>query len=97
MFTSDYFNTALQHAGTIVFRVLIEAIHYLVNENASITKMKRLSNAAGAYCLIDVQQLTSLNLVLRTTIMTPVKPQISKFKAEKHFQKGFNVLRRLYS
>ena len=46
---------------------------------------------------INVQKLTSLNLVLRTTIMTPVKPQISKFKAEKSCQVGFNVSRRLYS
>jgi hypothetical protein len=29
------------------------------------------------------EKLTSLKLVLRTTIMTPVKPQISKFKADK--------------
>jgi hypothetical protein len=29
--------------------------------------------------------------------MTPVIPQISKFKAEKSCQMGFNVLRRLYS
>ena len=29
--------------------------------------------------------------------MTPVKPQISKFKAEKSCQMGFNVSRRLYS
>ena len=27
--------------------------------------------------------ISSLNLVLRTTIMTPVKPQISKFQADK--------------
>ena len=40
---------------------------------------------------------TSLNLALRRTIMTPVKPQISKFKAEKSCQVGFNVSRRLYS
>ena len=46
---------------------------------------------------INVQKLTSLNLVLRTTKMPPVKPQISKFKAEKSCQVGFNVLRRLYS
>jgi hypothetical protein len=32
---------------------------------------------------IDAQKLTSLNLVLRATNMTPVKPQISKFQAEK--------------
>ena len=31
---------------------------------------------------INVQKLSSLNVVLSTTIMTPVKPQISKFKAE---------------
>ena len=37
---------------------------------------------------INVQKLTSLNLVLRTTKMTPVKPQISKFKAEKSCQVG---------
>ena len=30
-------------------------------------------------------------------IMTPVKPQISKFKAEKSCQVGFNVLWQLYS
>ena len=35
---------------------------------------------------INVQKLTSLNLVLRTTKTTPVKPQISKFKAEKSFK-----------
>ena len=29
--------------------------------------------------------------------MTPVKPQISKFKAEKSCQLGLNVLQRLYS
>ena len=44
-----------------------------------------------------IKKLTSLNLVLRTTKMTPVKPQISKFKAEKSCQVGFNVSRRLYS
>ena len=29
--------------------------------------------------------------------MTPVQPQISKFKAEKSCQVGFNILQRLYS
>ena len=29
---------------------------------------------------VNVQKLISLNLVLRTTIMTPVKPQISKLR-----------------
>jgi hypothetical protein len=43
----------------------------------------------------NVQKLTSLNLMLRTTIMTPVNPQISKFQAGKSCQVGFNVLRRL--
>jgi hypothetical protein len=33
-------------------------------------------------------KLTSLQLVLRTTIMTPVKPQISKFKADKILPSG---------
>ena len=46
---------------------------------------------------INVQKLTSLNLVLRTTKLTHVKPQISKFKAEMSCQVGFNVSRRLYS
>jgi hypothetical protein len=34
----------------------------------------------------DVQKLASLNLVLRTTIMTPVKRQISKLQTEKSRQ-----------
>ena len=38
--------------------------------------------------IINVPKLTSLNVMLRTTIMTPVKPQISKFKAEKFCQNG---------
>jgi hypothetical protein len=29
--------------------------------------------------------------------MTPVKPQISKFHADKSLEMGFNMLRRLYS
>jgi hypothetical protein len=33
--------------------------------------------------------------VLTTTIMTRVKPQISKFQAEKSGQVNFNVLRRV--
>ena len=37
---------------------------------------------------INVQKLTNLNLVLRTTITTPVKPQISKFTADKSCQVG---------
>jgi hypothetical protein len=32
--------------------------------------------------VIDEQKLASLNYVLRTTIMTPVKLQISDFKAQ---------------
>jgi hypothetical protein len=32
--------------------------------------------------IINVEKLTSLNLVLRTTNMTPVKPQITKFHAD---------------
>jgi hypothetical protein len=35
------------------------------------------------FMLVNVKKLTSLKLVLRTTIMTPVKPQISKFQADK--------------
>ena len=46
------------------------------------------------FIINNVQKLTSLNLVLRTTKMTPVKPQISKFKAELSCQVGFNVSRR---
>jgi hypothetical protein len=45
---------------------------------------------------INVINLTSLNLVLITTSMTPVIPQRSKFKAEKSCQVGFNVLKRYY-
>jgi hypothetical protein len=45
----------------------------------------------------NVQKLTSLNLPLMTTVLTPLKPQISKFQAEKSGQGDFNVLRRLYS
>jgi hypothetical protein len=45
-----------------------------------------------SYVEINVQKLASLNLVLRMTIMTPVKPQISKCQAEKSCQVGFNVL-----
>ena len=47
--------------------------------------------------IINVHELTSLYSVLRTTIVTPVKPQISKFKAEKSYLEGFNMLRRFYS
>ena len=46
---------------------------------------------------INLQKLTSLNLLFSTTIMTPVKQKISQFKAEKSCQVGFNVLRRFYS
>jgi hypothetical protein len=46
---------------------------------------------------INVHELTSLNLVLRTTIMTPIKLQISKFQPEKSCHVGFIVLQRLYS
>jgi hypothetical protein len=56
------------------------------------------------YCATDsigyacsLKYLTVQTLVLRTTIMTPVKPQISKFQADKSCQVDFNVLRRLYS
>jgi hypothetical protein len=41
--------------------------------------------------------LPVLNLVLITTIMMPVKPRISKFKAEISCQIGFIMLRRFYS
>jgi hypothetical protein len=47
--------------------------------------------AFGLYFILmknNVKQLTSLKLVLRTTIMTPVKPQISKFKADKILPNG---------
>jgi hypothetical protein len=44
---------------------------------------------------MNVLKLTSFNLVLRTTIM--VKPQISKFQAEKCCQVGFNVLQHIYT
>jgi hypothetical protein len=37
---------------------------------------------------IIVEKLFSLKLVLRTTIMTPVKPQISIFKADKVLPSG---------
>ena len=47
--------------------------------------------------ILMYKNLPVLNLVLRTTKMTPVKPQISKFKAEKSCQVGFHVLQRLYS
>ena len=43
------------------------------------------------------KRLTGLNWVLRTTIMTPVKPQISKYQAEKSCQVVFDALRRLHS
>ena len=51
-----------------------------------------IANRCQAIIIKNVQKLTSLNLVLRTTIMTPVKPQISKFKAEKSCQVGFKFL-----
>jgi hypothetical protein len=35
------------------------------------------------YSHINVQKLTSLNLVIRMTIITPVKPKILKFQVEK--------------
>jgi hypothetical protein len=37
---------------------------------------------------INVKKLTSLKLVLMTTLMTPVKPQISKFKAVRTLPSG---------
>jgi hypothetical protein len=40
----------------------------------------------------DVQKLASLNLVLRTTLLTPVQRQISKLQAEKSCQlHGFKL------
>jgi hypothetical protein len=36
---------------------------------------------------INFKKLTSLKLVLRKTIMMPVKPQISKFQADKNLAK----------
>jgi hypothetical protein len=38
---------------------------------------------------INLQKLTSLNSVSRTTNMTPVKPQISQYQAEKSCQFKF--------
>jgi hypothetical protein len=44
--------------------------------------------------LINMQKLTSSNLVLWTTFMTRVKTHVSKFQAENSCQvQGFNVLR----
>ena len=49
------------------------------------------------YSINVKKTLIRFNSVLRTTLMTPVKPQISKLNADKLCQVGFNVLRRLYS
>jgi hypothetical protein len=38
--------------------------------------------------MINAQKLTIFNLVLRTTIMTPAKLQISKFQADKILLNG---------
>jgi hypothetical protein len=40
---------------------------------------------------INEQKLASLGWVLRTPIMTPLKPQISKLETDKSYQVGFNV------
>jgi hypothetical protein len=39
--------------------------------------------------IINIQELTSSNLVLRTTVVTPVNPQKSKFKTEQSCQVSF--------
>jgi hypothetical protein len=59
-------------------------------------KIRRLIERL-CYMQFNLQKLTSLNLLLSTTVMTPVKPQISAFKSDKSCQVGFNALQRLYS
>jgi hypothetical protein len=52
------------------------------------TFVQSLIVAENHIVYINVKKLTSLNLVLRTTITTPVKPQISKLKADKILPSG---------
>ena len=47
---------------------------------------RRTQAYLGFYATFMYKNLPVSNLVLRTTKMTPVKPQISKFKAEKSCQ-----------
>jgi hypothetical protein len=61
-----------------------------VHSTQCLNDMTALSVVCIPY--INKQKLASLGWVLRTTIMTPVKPQISKLETENSYQvHGFNV------
>ena len=81
----------------MVFLFLFCIEHRQKGANSEVFQMSNFPLSWTTLNTINVQKLTSLNVVLRTTIMTHVKQQISKFKAEKSCQVGFNVLRQLYS
>jgi hypothetical protein len=63
---------------------------WLVSDHQGTPRLKSQFSIVDTFD--DVQKLASLNLVLGTTIMTPVKGQISKLQAEKSPQlHGFKL------
>jgi hypothetical protein len=91
--------SGLQDCGSVLCKCImfdIMLLHHVNTVSISLAYIQMLHKTAN----LHVKKLTSLNLVLRATIMTPAKPQISKLQAEKSCQVGFNVfnvLQRLYS